>query len=79
MFQEKMSLKIILRIILFIAAVIILYKFMFGFLLPIAMFVFLGSILKLLLQTPEIDLDETSNKEIIKSNISSQEEKYEIT
>ncbi len=74
-----MSLKIILRIILFIAAVIILYKFMFGFLLPIAMFVFLGSILKLLLQTPEIDLDETSNKEIIKSNISSQEEKYEIT
>ena len=74
-----MSLKIIPRIILFIAAVIILYKFMFGFLLPIAMFVFLGSILKLLLQTPEIDLDETSNKEIIKSNISSQEEKYEIT
>ena len=74
-----MSLKIIPRIILFIAAVIILYKFMFGFLLPIAMFVFLGSILKLLLQTSEIDLDETANKEIIKSNISSQEKKCEIT
>ncbi len=54
--------QIILLSLLVTTLGIILYKFLFGFFVPIAMIVFLGYTLKFLLKQPDIDLNQKKEK-----------------
>ena len=49
---------------------IIIYKLLFGFILPIVLFVSLGSILKILLKGSEENIDKSSAEVITESSIS---------
>ncbi len=49
---------------------IIIYKLLFGFVLPIVLFVSLGSILKILLKGSEDNIDKTSSELLKKNTIS---------